>query len=108
MEHNRIMVYEFNWLKRIDKIKSVLQLNSKFYLTYFSKVAVIKRYALQSTASGRDGTRGTGYPVRRFLSGRDGIRYWRDGTGLDFENICRDGMGRDRNFSGRDGMGLEF
>ena len=40
------MVYEFNWLKRIDKIKSVLQLNSKFYLTYFSKVAVIKRYAL--------------------------------------------------------------
>ena len=37
---------------------------------------------------------GTGRdPVRRFLSGRDGIRYQRDGTGLDFENICRDGTG---------------
>ena len=34
----------------------------------------------QSTATGRD-------PVRRVLSGWDGIRYQRDGTGLDFENI---------------------
>ena len=44
--HNRKKAYELNWDRRIEKIKAVLQIYKIFNLTYFSKVEVIKRYAL--------------------------------------------------------------
>ena len=40
--HNKIKTYESNWTKRIEKIKSVLQLYKKFSLTYYNKIEVIK------------------------------------------------------------------
>ena len=46
MGHNKAKCYELNWSKRIEKIISVLKLYKKFHLTYFSRIEVIKRYAL--------------------------------------------------------------
>jgi hypothetical protein len=44
--HKKEKCFELNWTRRIDKIKSVLQIYKKFRLTYYSRLEVIKRYAL--------------------------------------------------------------
>ena len=44
--HKKEKVFESNWLKKLDKIKSVIDLYKKFNISYYGRVEIIKRFAL--------------------------------------------------------------